>query len=175
MRKILPVVLAALLAAAAIAGPAFAAEANEAPFTEERAVLCLEQDGGAELRVRNDALTPVCVYATAESQNGGALCVRVEQSGRETTVFEGSAEALSEARVLLCTLEPDGSARLTAVLTGGEGDAALVVQKVPAEDGGGPGRLRVLFFVCVWVALAVFGAYLVVAFHRRFSSRGAGG
>ncbi len=165
MRRLIPLLLALVFACALGVG-------QPKVYAAEAGALALPEKGErVEMEIRNDALYPVCVYVTAPEESGGVLRLQIRQAGRTATVFEGSADALSRSRVLLCTLDPDGSARLFAGVTEGEGGGTLSVTKVPAEDPGETDRLRLLFFVCVWIALAVFGAYLVVAVHRRMSGR----
>lgn len=146
--------------------------ANTAVFAAgagpEDAVLLLSSGGGAaELDLRNDTPEAVSFYAETSGEPSGGLEIRVCRAGRTETVFEGRAAGLSGGRVLLCTLGPEDSAKLTAASSGAEETVALSVTRVPAGQSGGADRIRLLFFVCVWVALAVFGAYLVVAVRRR--------
>lgn len=171
MRKLL-LGLFCVLACALLCLPAFAAETIPAESRELGVLLLPESGETVRMRLENDTGSPVHVYATAgENEADGTVSLFVEQAGQKATVFAGSAGALSGGQMLLGTLDSGDAAEFSAALQNAGTAMMLSVSSVPAEPVGTPNRLKLMFFICIWMALAVFGAYLVTALHRHFEQK----
>ena len=168
MRRLLLGLLCVLICAL-LCLPAFGAEAATAE-TRELGILLLPESGETvRMQLENDTGSSVHVYATTrEEAASGTVQLSMELAGQRATVFTGSAGALSGGQMLLGTLKSGDAAEFYAALQDADAAMVLSVSSVPAEQAGTPNRLKLIFFICIWMALAVFGAYFVIALHRHF-------
>ena len=133
---------------------------------EETAIGVLE----ASLSLKNDEAYPVGIYVQGEAQARGALRLTVRQSGKTTTVFEGDITALAACRVLLCRLEAQRSAVVYGRLEADE-PIVLPLTAEPIEEPGGANRAKLIFYVCIWMALVILACYLAIVLANKFGKK----
>lgn len=155
MRRIPAFLLCALLL--------FSVSVHAAEVPEGLGVLTLQAAGGT-ITLQNDRDYPVFVYAGGEPADG-RLRLSVRHKGRTAVVFEGDGAALQAGRVLLCTLQDGGTAEISAEGTALSG--ALTLSAVRADTAGETDHARLIFYVCIWMALVIFGSYLALVFSGR--------
>lgn len=153
-----------VLCAALLCLPVQSMEA-EAPLAVLQVTARGADDAGQT--VCNEAAYTVCVYAGGGALTDAPIQLYAEHRGERRLVYAGRGDALADGRVLLCTLESGGTAELWAISEAA--GASLSVQAVRAHAPGTQDTLKLMLYVCIWVALVVLGSYiaLVIASRRK--------
>ena len=122
--------------------------------------------------LKNDAAYPIGIYVQTEGETGGMLRLSVRQSGKTALVFEGNAAALAECRALLCRLEAQGTAVVQGRLESEEvSPASLKLTAEPLEEPGSADHAKLVFYVCIWMALVLLSSYLAIVLANKFGKK----
>lgn len=133
-------------------------------------VVWAEGEKSARLEIQNDTANSIYVFASIPGAQACPITLAVRQSGKTLPVFEGDAAALKDGKLLLCTLEPQGSAEITAK-RGNETAFEVLLTVQRAEETLAPDYARLIFYICLWMLLVVLGSYITIVLSNRFSRK----
>lgn len=143
---------------------------NESSTTQVLELPAEETEVQTELK--NDNVQPIAVYLSASEADQAEIRVYLRQNGENTLLLEGAATALSKCRVQVCVLKAQESAVLYLQRSGSSGGPlTLTLEAQPLGNEGGTDYVRLLVYICVWMSLAILGAYIVIIVSNRQAKR----
>ena len=125
-----------------------------------------------QTELKNDGAHHIAVYFSAFETDQAEIRVYLRQNGENTLLLEGTATALSECRVQACVLKSQESAVLYLQRSSDSGSPlTITLEAQPLGEEDGTDYVRLLVYICVWMSLAILGAYIVIIVSNRRAKR----